>query len=60
MLAATRPGPLDLTGYRLALIAAACLMALGAASSSRVSDADAAPTMADGPDSLPETVPEAA
>ena len=56
VLAATRPGPLDLAGYRLALVAAACLMAVGAVFSSRVSDADAAPTMADGPDSLPETV----
>jgi EmrB/QacA subfamily drug resistance transporter len=60
VLAATRPGPLDLAGYRLALIAAACLMALGALCSSRVSDADAAPTMADGPDSLQERLPEAA
>jgi EmrB/QacA subfamily drug resistance transporter len=60
VLAATSLGPLDLTGYRLALIAAACLMALGALFSSRVSDADAAPTMADGPDSLPEMLPEAA
>jgi EmrB/QacA subfamily drug resistance transporter len=60
VLAATSPGPLDLAGYRLALIAAACLMALGAVVSSLVSDADAAPTMADGPDSLPERLPEAA
>jgi len=60
VLAATRPGPPDLAGYRLALVAAACLMALGAVFSSRVSDADAAPTMADGPDSLPERLPEAA
>ena len=60
VLAATSPGPLDLAGYRLALIAAACLMALGALFSSRVRDADAAPTMADGPDSLPERLPEAA
>jgi len=60
VLGATQPGPLDLAGYRLAFLAAACLMALGAMFAARVRDADAAATMADGPGSLPEEVPEAA
>jgi hypothetical protein len=66
VLGATRPGPDDLSGYRLALVAAACLMTVGVAFSSRVRDADAAATMADGPDGpdapggFAEPVPEAA
>jgi MFS family permease len=60
VLGATGAGPRDLAGYRLAFLAAACLMAVGAMFATLVSDADAAPTMADGPDSFPETVPEAA
>ena len=60
VLGATQPGPLDLAGYRLAFLAAACLMALGAMFASRVRDADAAATMADGPGTLPEEIPEAA
>jgi len=60
VLGATRPGPLDLAGYRLAFLAAACLMVFGAMFASRVRDADAAATMADGPDDLPAAIPEAA
>ena len=60
VLGATQPGPLDLAGYRLAFLAAACLMALGAMFAARVRDTDAAATMADGPGSLPEEIPEAA
>jgi EmrB/QacA subfamily drug resistance transporter len=67
VLGATRPGPLDLTGYRLAFFAAACLMIVGVAFSSRVRDADAAATMADGrpggpggPGGFAQPVPEAA
>ena len=60
VLGATQPGPLDLAGYRLAFLAAACLMALGAMFAARVRDTDAAATMADGPGSLTEEVPEAA
>jgi EmrB/QacA subfamily drug resistance transporter len=60
VLGATRPGPLDLAGYRLAFACAACLMVLGAVFAARVSDAAAAPTMADGPDSFAEEIPEAA
>jgi hypothetical protein len=60
VLGATRPGPLDLVGYRLAFVCAACLMALGAVFAARVSDAAAATMTGDGPDGLPETVPEAA
>lgn len=60
VLGATQPGPLDLGGYRLAFVAAACLMALGVAFSTRVSDADAAPTMADGPGGFAGPVAEAA
>jgi len=60
VLGATRPGPLDLAGYRLAFLAAACLMVFGAMFASRVRDADAAATMADGPGTLPEEIPEAA
>jgi EmrB/QacA subfamily drug resistance transporter len=66
VLGATRPGPLDLTGYRFAFVAAACLMTVGLAFSSRIRDADAAATMADGPDGpdapggFAEPVPEAA
>ena len=47
VLGATGAGSADLTGYRLAFIAAAGLMVIGAIFSSLVSDADAAPTMAD-------------
>jgi hypothetical protein len=66
VLGATRPGLLDLTGYRLAFFAAAGLMIVGVAFSSRVRDADAAATMADdpsrpgGPGGFAEPVPEAA
>jgi predicted MFS family arabinose efflux permease len=60
VLAVTRPGPLDLAGFRLAFLAAACLMVLGVLFSTRVSDTDAAPTMADGPGDVIEPVPEAA
>jgi EmrB/QacA subfamily drug resistance transporter len=60
VLGATRPGPLDLAGYRLAFACAACLMVLGAVFAARVSDAAAAPTMAGGPDDFPAAVPEAA
>jgi EmrB/QacA subfamily drug resistance transporter len=45
VLGATGAGPADLSGYRLAFAAAACLMVFGVAFSTRVSDADAAPTM---------------
>ncbi len=61
VLGATRPGPFDLAGYRLAFAAAACVMALGAVFSGLVSDADAAPTMAGGPEGgIGQPVPEAA
>jgi predicted MFS family arabinose efflux permease len=62
VLGATGASSADLAGYRLACVAAACLMLLGAGFSSMVSDADAAPTMvADGPGGdFPEPVPEAA
>jgi EmrB/QacA subfamily drug resistance transporter len=60
VLAATRPGSLDLAGYRLAFVAAACLMALGGLISTRVRDADAASTMAQDPGGFAEPVPEAA
>jgi hypothetical protein len=69
VLGATRPGPLDLGGYRLALVAAACLMTVGVAFSAKVRDRDAAATMAGGPDGpgapggpdgFAEPVPEAA
>jgi MFS family permease len=60
VLGATRASPLDLAGYRLAFVSAACLMVAGAVFAARVSDAAAAATMADGPDGFPEAVPEAA
>ena len=61
VLGATGAGPGDLSGYRMAFAAAAALMAFGVAFSTRVTDADAAPTMARGPDGgLPASVPEAA
>ncbi len=66
VLAATRTGPAGLAGYRLAFVAAACLMALGGVLSAMVKDADAAATMAGGPGGhgaaagLAESVPEAA
>jgi EmrB/QacA subfamily drug resistance transporter len=47
VLGVTGAGSADLAGYRLAFLAAAALMLLGAGFSSRVSDADAAPTMAE-------------
>jgi EmrB/QacA subfamily drug resistance transporter len=50
----------DLSGYRLAFVAAACLMALGGLLSTRVRDADAAATMTERPGGFPEPVPEAA
>ena len=61
VLGATGAGSADLAGYRLAFLAAAGLMLLGAGFSSLVSDADAAPTMADGPGGgFPAPVAEAA
>jgi hypothetical protein len=45
VLAATRPVPSDLGGYRLAFLAAAVTMLAGALITSRVSDADAVATM---------------
>lgn len=48
VLGAAGASSADLAGYRLALAAAACLMLLGAVFSARISDADAAPTMAEG------------
>jgi EmrB/QacA subfamily drug resistance transporter len=47
VLGATGASSADLAGYRLAFLAAAGLMLFGALFSSRVSDADAAPTMAE-------------
>ena len=47
VLGATGASSADLAGYRVAFLAAAGLMLLGAAFSSLVSDADAAPTMAE-------------
>jgi hypothetical protein len=47
VLGATGASSADLDGYRLAFLAAAGLMLLGAGFSSLVSDADAAPTMAE-------------
>jgi EmrB/QacA subfamily drug resistance transporter len=47
VLGATGAGSADLAGYRLAFLAAAGLMVIGAGFSSLVSDADAAPTMAE-------------
>jgi EmrB/QacA subfamily drug resistance transporter len=64
VLGATGAGPHDLSGYRLALGAAASLMAIGAVFSAWVHDADAAATMVQGPDDrgggFPEPLPEAA
>lgn len=60
VLAASAPGPSDLAGFRLAFAAAACLMTLGGVFAARVSDADAAATMADGPGGLSGPVPEPA
>src|ERR1017187_244044 len=45
VLAATRPVPPDLGGYRLAFVVAAAAMAVGAVLASAVRDADAAATM---------------
>ena len=57
----TGAGARDLAGYHLAFIAAAGLMALGAAASSFVDDADAAPTMAaTARDGVADRLPEAA
>jgi EmrB/QacA subfamily drug resistance transporter len=47
VLGATGASSADLTGYRLAFLAAAGLMVIGAGFSSLVSDIDAAPTMAE-------------
>ena len=47
VLGATGAGSADLAGYRLAFLAAAGLMVIGAGFSSLVSDIDAAPTMAE-------------
>ena len=58
VLAVLHPGHADLSGFRVAFATAACLMVIGATFSSRVRDADAAPTMA--ADGLPDAVPEAA
>lgn len=60
VLAATQPGPLDLAGFRMAFVVAAALMAVAGIFSAMVRDADAAPTMADGPSAPSEQVPEAA
>jgi EmrB/QacA subfamily drug resistance transporter len=61
VLAATGAGARDLAGYHLAFLAAAAVMALGAAASAFVNDADAAPTMAATPSGAPQTpLPEAA
>jgi EmrB/QacA subfamily drug resistance transporter len=61
VLAATGAGARDLAGYHLAFLAAAGLMALGAAFASFVNDADAAPTMAAGSrGGAAEPLPEAA
>ncbi len=61
VIGAVGAGPGDLAGYRLAFVAAASLMAIGVAFATLVHDADAAATMAAGPeDGLPEPVPEAA
>jgi EmrB/QacA subfamily drug resistance transporter len=60
VLAATGAGARDLAGYRLAFIAAACVMALGVLAASFVSDADAAPTMAATASGTPAPLPEAA
>jgi EmrB/QacA subfamily drug resistance transporter len=46
VLAATRPVPADLAGYRLAFVIAAIVMVAGALIALGVRDADAAPTMA--------------
>jgi EmrB/QacA subfamily drug resistance transporter len=48
VLAVLRPGRLDLSGFRVAFVVAAVAMLLAAVFSSRVSDADAAATMAGG------------
>jgi MFS family permease len=58
VLAVLHPERADLSGFRVAFAAAACLMVIGVVFSSRVSDADAAPTMA--ADDFPNAVPEAA
>jgi EmrB/QacA subfamily drug resistance transporter len=60
VLAATGAGVSDLAGYHLAFLAAASLMALGAAFACFVNDADAAPTMASPGDGFKHPVPEAA
>jgi EmrB/QacA subfamily drug resistance transporter len=60
VLAATGASARDLAGYHMAFLAAAALMALGAASSAFVNDTDAAPTMAATSKDLPDPLPEAA
>jgi EmrB/QacA subfamily drug resistance transporter len=61
VIGAAGAGPHDLAGYRVAFVAAATLMALGAAFATFVIDTDAAATMAAGPDDgIPEPVAEAA
>jgi predicted MFS family arabinose efflux permease len=60
VLAATGAGASDLAGYHLAFLAAASLMALGAAFACFVNDADAAPTMAGAAGGVAERLPEAA
>jgi EmrB/QacA subfamily drug resistance transporter len=60
VLAATGAGAGDLAGYHLAFLAAAALMALGAAFAGFVDDADAAPTMARAGGGAAEPLPEAA
>jgi predicted MFS family arabinose efflux permease len=60
VLAATGAGAADLAGYHLAFLAAAALMALGAAFACFVDDADAAPTMARVAGGPGEPLPEAA
>ena len=59
VVAATGAGARDLAGYHLAFLAAAGFMLVGAVVSGFVRDADAAATMAPGPDRT-ERLPEAA
>lgn len=59
VLGATRAGPSDPGGYRLAFVAAASMMAVGALIACLVRDADAAPTMVAGPRDHPRDAPHA-
>jgi predicted MFS family arabinose efflux permease len=60
VIAATGASAVDLAGYHLAFLVAACLMALGVLTSTFVNDADAASTMAATPRDTPAPLPEAA